>query len=162
MTSDGESLGYQISLLARLLAQGLKRRNGAKGLLPGQYPIALALLHEERLSQKDLCARVRIEQGTMANTLKRMERDGLVTRSPAPEGGRLAHVRLSPRGRMLTEAAAENANHLNAVTVSGLGEADAAVLQSGLARMIENLEADLRRMDGAPATPEAPRFAQRH
>lgn len=90
------TLGYLVNLIARLMAQALKARNGPDGILPGQYPIALELLMRDGMSQRDLCEAVRIEQTTMANTLKRMERDGLIVRRQSAEDGRLSTVHLTP------------------------------------------------------------------
>jgi len=49
-----------------------------------------------RLSQ--LCGRVSIDQSTMAHTLKRMERDGQISRVPDPLDGRRAIIWLTERG----------------------------------------------------------------
>src|SRR5882757_4292236 len=82
--SRRHSLGYQVNLLARLMEQALRRRIAVHGVVPGQFPALLALYEREGRTQSELCQLVRIEQSTMANTLNRMQRDGLVSRSPDP------------------------------------------------------------------------------
>ncbi len=141
------TLGYLISLLARLLAQSLKVRNGADGILPGQYPIAVELLARDGISQRDLCEVVRIEQATMANTLKRMERDGLITRRQSAEDGRLATIHLTEDGARLARAAVRNAADVNSVALEGLDPAAQAALRDMLIHLTDRLEADLRRRD---------------
>lgn len=72
------SLGYQVNHLARMLAQALRERIAPLGVVPGQFAQLLVLHEQDGLTQAQLCERVRIEQPTMANTLARMERDGLI------------------------------------------------------------------------------------
>lgn len=139
------TLGYLISLLARLLAQSLKVRNGPDGILPGQYPIAVELLAQDGMSQRDLCEVVRIEQATMANTLKRMERDGLITRRQSAEDGRLATIHLTEAGASLTRAAVLNAVEVNGVALEGLDLPAQMALRDMLIDLTERLEADIKR-----------------
>ncbi|MFG1209077.1 MarR family winged helix-turn-helix transcriptional regulator [Xanthobacter flavus] len=139
------TLGYLISLLARLLAQSLKVRNGPDGILPGQYPIAVELLAQDGMSQRDLCEVVRIEQATMANTLKRMERDGLITRRQSAEDGRLATIHLTEEGARLARDAVRNAAEVNSVALEGLDLAAQMALRDMLIDLTERLEADIKR-----------------
>ncbi|MEP9356697.1 MarR family winged helix-turn-helix transcriptional regulator [Xanthobacter sp. KR7-65] len=139
------TLGYLISLLARLLAQSLKVRNGPDGILPGQYPVAVELLTHDGMSQRDLCEAVRIEQATMANTLKRMERDGLITRRQSAEDGRLATIHLTEYGARLARASVRNAAEVNTVALEGLDPAAQTALRDMLIGLTERLEADLKR-----------------
>lgn len=136
-------LGYLVSLSARLLARALRTRTAPDGILPGQFPIVLELLAERVLTQRELCDRIRIEQGTMANTLKRMERDGLIERQPDRHDARQADIRLTPRGRRLTAEAVEHAAEVNRVAFTGLDPATEQTLRTALAAMIRNLDRDL-------------------
>lgn len=140
-----ETVGYLINLIARLLAQSLKARNGAGGVMPGQYPIALELLRHDGATQRDLCDAVRIEQATVANTLKRMERDGLVERRPTSDNARLATNHLTPLGRRLAAIAVENALDVNRVAFEGLDPAQCSELRETLSGIAFRLEAELRK-----------------
>ena len=140
-----ETVGYLINLIARLLAQSLKARNGAGGVMPGQYPIALELLRHDGATQRDLCEAVRIEQATVANTLKRMERDGLVERRPTSDNARLATNHLTPLGRRLAAIAVENALDVNRVAFEGLDPAQCSELRETLSGIAFRLEAELRK-----------------
>ncbi|TCT06131.1 MarR family winged helix-turn-helix transcriptional regulator [Aquabacter spiritensis] len=145
------TLGYLVNLIARLMAQSLKARNGADGILPGQYPVAVELLLQDGMSQRDLCEAVRIEQATMANTLKRMERDGLITRRQSTEDGRLSTVHLTELGICRAQAAVRNAAEVNRIALDGLSPADQAALRNTLIDLAARLEADL----GEPAAETA-------
>ena len=70
------------SQVARLYARALDRRLRRLGISSGQAPVILALEAGDALSQKALTEIAAVEQPTMAATLSRMERDGLITRQP--------------------------------------------------------------------------------
>jgi DNA-binding MarR family transcriptional regulator len=135
------SLGYQVNHLARLLAQALRRRTESSGVVPGQFAQLLALYEQDGLTQRELCERVRIEQPTMAVTLKRMERDGLVERVADPDDGRRARVLLTARSRRLEKRLTAAARDVNAVATEGLTGAEVEAFMATVSKLIANLEA---------------------
>lgn len=108
-----ESAGYLINHLARLFAQALAREIKPLGLAPGQFMVLLVLWREDGLTQRDLVSRLDLEQATLANTLARMERDGLVRRGPHPSDGRAQVIRLTARARQLEAPATKAADGIN-------------------------------------------------
>jgi DNA-binding MarR family transcriptional regulator len=85
MTFDRDSsAGYLTNHMARLFAHHLDEKLRPLGLRLGAFPALLHLWETDGLTQKDLVERLGIEQPTMAATLTRMERDGLVTRDKDP------------------------------------------------------------------------------
>ena len=133
------SLGYQVNLVARLLEQALRRRIAVHAVVPGQFPALLALYEQEGRTQAELCQLVRIEQPTMANTLNRMQRDGLISREPDPADGRRSLVALTARGRELEAGLGAAAGSVNADATDGLSAAEVETLMSLLARVVDNL-----------------------
>jgi DNA-binding MarR family transcriptional regulator len=140
--SRQSSLGYQVNHLARLMAQALRARISPRGVVPGQFAQLLALYEKDGLSQRELCERVRIEQPTMANTLRRMERDGLVRRLPDPGDGRRAVVMLTERARDLEDALVDSARSVNSDATKDINDDELAAFMATLARIISNLEAN--------------------
>jgi DNA-binding MarR family transcriptional regulator len=139
--SRQSSLGYQINHLSRLMAQALRERIEPLGVVPGQFAQLLALFEQDGQSQSELCERVRIEQPTMANTLRRMERDGLIRRLPDPSDGRRASVMLTERARSLKGPLVDAARSVNSTATSDLAEEEVATFMDTLLRVIANLEA---------------------
>lgn len=133
------SLGYQVNHLARLLAGALRERTEPLGVVPGQFAQLLVLYQTDGLTQAELCERVQIEQPTMARTLARMERDGLVERRPDPDDGRRARIVLTPRARALEDDLIAAAQAVNAAATAGIDDDEAALFLSLLGRMIANL-----------------------
>ncbi|MGH2699925.1 MAG: MarR family winged helix-turn-helix transcriptional regulator [Actinomycetota bacterium] len=134
------SLGYQVNHLARLMGQALRSRIAPLGVVPGQFAQLLALFEQDGLSQGELCERIRIEQPTMANTLRRMERDGLVRRVPDPADGRRAAVMLTARARRLEDDLIAAALSVNADATRDLGDEELAAFMATLLRIIDDLE----------------------
>lgn len=131
------SLGYMVNVAARALEQALHRRIAPHGVVPGQFPALLALYERGGRTQAELCVDVRIEQPTMARTLARMERDGLIERRPDPDDGRRSLVFLTPRGRRLVPMLQAEADEENAI--AGRGTDPEAVL-AALATIVANLD----------------------
>jgi DNA-binding MarR family transcriptional regulator len=94
-------MGYQVNLLARLLATLLQREIADHGVVPGQFAQLLALYDRDGQTPTELCRAVGIEPGTMTKTLQRMERDGLVERRQTPRDGRSVTIHLTARAKRL-------------------------------------------------------------
>jgi DNA-binding MarR family transcriptional regulator len=139
----GQSLGYMVNLEARMLAQALHRRIAPHGVVPGQFPALLALYERDGRTQAELCREVRIEQPTMANTLRRMERDGLVRRESDSNDGRRQLIFLTPRARSLRPKLVAAARRVNEVATSGLTEREIIKALSTIRHIVENLEGEL-------------------
>jgi len=135
-----ESLGYQVNHLARLLAAALRERIEPHGVVPGQFAQLLALLEQDGVSQSELCRQVQIDQSTMAHTLKRMERDGLISRSPDTADQRRAVIHLTPRARTLAPTLVGSAREVNSAAADGVSRADLATCMRVLATAIDNLQ----------------------
>ena len=138
--SRDSSLGYQVNHLARLLALALRDRIEPFGVAPGQFAQLLTLYEADGLTQAELCTKVQIEQPTMANTLARMERDGLIERVPDPGDRRRSLVMLTSKARAIESELIAAARATNAVATEGLDDDTVAVVMSALGTMITNLE----------------------
>ena len=135
-----DSLGYQINRLARLFEQALRERTAALGVVPGQFPALLALYVEDGLTQSELSRQVSVEQPTMANTLNRMERDGLIHRTVDPRDRRRVPVHLTDRARELERPLTQAARDINAAATRDLRAEERQALMQTLDRLIGALE----------------------
>ena len=117
-----QSAGYLANHMARIFAHGLTARIKPLGLTTGTFPALLELWETDGLTQKQLVERLDIEQATMAYTLARMERDGLVVRKKETNEGRVQRVWLTDRARDLRGPAIAAAQEENAVRLAGLTE----------------------------------------
>lgn len=139
-----ESPGHVVNYLARLFAAALYRRIGQHGVNTGQFPVLLMLWDQDGVTQAALVEKLAVEQPTMAGTLKRMERAGLIRRVADPTDRRQSHIHLTRKGRALEDALVAGAKDTNAIALAGLTPAESAQFVRLVNRMIENLERDSR------------------
>ncbi len=118
--SKTQSAGYLINHVARIFARGLTARIKPLGLTTGKFPALLELWDTDGLTQKQLVERLDIEQATMANTLARMERDGLILRKKDFSDRRVQRIWLTEQARRLRAYAILAAIEENAGELSGL------------------------------------------
>ncbi len=76
------------------------RRLSPLGLHIGQDLLLLELEARGGVSQRELAARLGVEQPTVGVALRRLEAAGFVQRRPAPHDGRVRLVFLTPQGRV--------------------------------------------------------------
>lgn len=93
--SREQSLGYMVNWAARLFAREMDEALRPFGLMSGQLPVIFALADGPPQPQRELVRLAAVEQSTMAKTLARMERDGLIQRTPDPNDRRSALISLS-------------------------------------------------------------------
>jgi DNA-binding MarR family transcriptional regulator len=134
------SIGYLTNLAGRLLVRALERR--IPGGSAGPMPVFLALSETEALPQKALAKLAAVEQPTMANTLARMQRDGLVVGTPDPNDRRSTLMSLTPLGRERAQAAMQAAGAVNALALGALTPAERPMFIDMLGRVIARLEGD--------------------
>jgi len=142
------SMGYQVNLLARLLAQLLSRHVGRYGVAPGQFAQLLALYDQNGQTPAELCAAVGVEPGTMTKTLQRMERDALIERRADPGDGRRIRIHLTERARQLEPMLKTIVVELNTSVLEGLSPRQRGCFMAGLRRVIQNTEAHLHDEQG--------------
>lgn len=130
------SAGYLANHMARLFFTGLARRIRPLGLAPAQFMALLELWQEDGLTQKQLVERLDVEQATMANTLARMERDGLVLRRPNPEDARSRQICLTDAARALQGPATQAAMAQNDVALTVLDDDERAAFLDMMRRVI--------------------------
>lgn len=134
------SVGYLTNYAGRLLVRSLERRLDGKSA--GPMPVFLALNDGAALPQKELARLAAVEQPTMANTLARMERDGLIAGEPDPSDRRSTLLRLTPLGRERADSALVAAGEVNALALSALKPGERPQFVEMLRRVIATLEAD--------------------
>lgn len=147
------SAGYLANHMARLFFAGLSRRIRPLGLAPAQFMVLLELWEEEGLSQAELVTRLDVEQATMANTLARMERDGLIDRRPSPTDRRARLAFLTDRARALHAPAIAAAQAVNADALAGLDPQEQQQFVGMMTRVIGALQGARFVQQGAERSP---------
>ncbi len=134
-----KSLAYVINRLSRQLTQALNDELKSHGVAPGQFPVLMCLWEQDGLTQRELYERVKIEQATMSNTLKRMERDCLIYREPDPADRRSMRIHLTGMAKKLEEKLIKGAKSVNKTALDGLKKKERKQLMEMLLVMSDNL-----------------------
>ena len=132
--------GHLVSLAARGFARLSEARLRPLGFGVGHLPVLIALRDGRADTQRDLARFARIEQPPMAQMLARMERDGLIRRTPDPEDGRSSRVALTETALSRLPDAVVALDQGNRDALDGFSDAEAAQLVSLLGRLIANLD----------------------
>lgn len=147
MPPRDESLGYLVNWAARLFTRQMEGALRPHGMAPGQLPVLFALAQGEPMSQGALAASAAVEQPTMANTLARMERDGLIVRSPHPSDKRSALISLTEQAHARIPSLVAAIDAINHQAQAALSKAEAAQLLALLTRVIASLDGALPTLD---------------
>ena len=132
------SATYLAGQLAKCFARSLQNRAAGLGFSPGQFPVLLELWQEDGLTQKQLLDRLEVEQATLANTLSRMERDGLIRREPHPHDGRAQIIQLTESARDLEKSAIDAAAEADAALFEGFRHFERELMLEYMRMAIEN------------------------
>jgi MarR family transcriptional regulator for hemolysin len=135
--------GHYINRIARLGARWTEPRLQKLGLATAQVPVFGALRNMGPLSQKDLAKLFHVEQPTMAQLLARMERDGLIQRTPDPNDGRSSLISLTPLALKKAIPARNVLLEGNKAALRGFTDRETATLTRLLKRIVTNLEEEL-------------------
>jgi len=133
-----DSLGYLVNRMARLIAHELGERIRPAGVAIGQWAVLLFLWARDGMTQAELSRVVAIEPPTVVRTIDRMVRDGLVTRAPDPDDGRLSRIYLTERARSLRDELVPLAAAVNGEVLNGLTASEARTLRRLLAKLVTN------------------------
>ena len=133
-----DSLGYLVNRMARLMAHELAERIRPAGVAIGQWAVLLVLWARDGKTQAELSRVVAIEPPTVARTVDRMVRDGLVTRALDPGDGRLSRIYLTERGRSLRDELVPLAVGVNDEILRRLTASEARTLRRLLTKLAMN------------------------
>ena len=117
-----------------------EERFHALGLAIAQMPVLVALKDGSSLTQKELAELAQVEQPTMTHLLARMERDGLIRRTPNPHDKRSSLISLTPSALEKLPDARAVLLEGNAVALQGFTDQEIATLSQLLRRVMQNLD----------------------
>jgi MarR family transcriptional regulator, transcriptional regulator for hemolysin len=144
--------GHLISLAARGFARLSEARLKPLGFGVGHLPVLVALRDGRASTQRDLARSAKVEQPPMAQMLARMERDGLIHRTPDPADGRSSRITLTEVAEARLPDAIATLLQGNREVLRGFTDEETGLLVNLLTRLITNLD----RVAGVEAQPGTP------
>ncbi|HEU5441330.1 MAG TPA: MarR family transcriptional regulator [Ktedonobacterales bacterium] len=132
-------MGFELIRLCKAHRQRTEAALARLGLHVGQELLLLQLWQEDGLSQSQLAEAMEVDISTIGKAVQRMERAGLLSRSPDAQDARISRVYLTERGRALHESVVHVWHTSEARLVEGLTEVEQVLLRRLLRQMITSL-----------------------
>lgn len=133
-------LCFPIYAASRLITRAYQPHLDALGITYPQYLVLMVLWETDGLSVHDISVRLILNTNTLTPLLKRMEAQGLVTRTRSSQDERVVRIQLSAKGKALREEAADIPLRLNErLQESNLNLEQLLELKANLHRLIQFL-----------------------
>ena len=135
------SPAFWINRVSRALLRRGDGRLRPLGFAMSYLPVMRALAMARRpLSQKELARAAGVEQPTMAETIARLVRDGMVQRDPNPDDKRSTGISLTRLSRARFPKARAVLIESEREAMAGFSDHEKALLRDLLKRVLKNLE----------------------
>jgi len=135
--------GYLLNRVARSMGrifESLMRDASLSDIGNGEGRLVYLLWKKGPVRQGELTAKAGIDKSTLALTLSRMEKKGLVSRQPDEVDGRGVVVSISESAAARAPAFESVSNKMNALFYRGLSEREIDSFEATLERILANLE----------------------
>ena len=132
---DDIPFGAVVSLVNRSKYIFLNNRLMPLGLSAGQYPVLVLLAKEQNIMQEDLVRHYRLDKGTIARAVKKLEDGGFIRRITDPGNRRAVRLFLTKKGEDTIPALLGINREWENLTGTGLSPEEQGVLH-GLMRRI--------------------------
>jgi len=133
------TVSFPLVTLGRVHRQVAGELLAELGLYPGQEMLLLTLARQEGVAQVELVGCLGVEPPTVARSLQRLERVGLIERRPDPRDARVLRVYLTAEARTLCGRIVAVWQELDERMLRGVSEVEQALLRRLLIQLRENL-----------------------
>lgn len=131
-------IGFQLAGAAKLVSRAFDEAMAEAGGSMPIWQILLTLKTRRVANQRELAEAVGIQGATLTHHLNAMERDGLLTRSRAPENRRVHVVEVTEAGERMFHTLRTVAVAFDKRLRTDLAESDLTVTERVLAKLAEN------------------------
>ena len=132
-------IATEIMHVSRQLVQRGVRAMGTLDIGIGQLPVLRLLSENGPMTQGALAEEMRVTPATISATVRRMERGGLIRRTPAEMDGRILYVSLTDKGAARCAQASEAMALPYDEMFAGFSEDECRLARDFVRRMAENL-----------------------
>lgn len=122
--------GAMISITARGYFIFLNDRLRPLGLTAGQFPVLMLLYREQNITQETLVRHYRLDKGTIARSVRKLEEAGYIRRIVDPGNRRAVRLFLTGNGERVAPRMQAISREWEAMIRSGLSAEENAVLQT--------------------------------
>jgi len=123
----------------------LRREARAVGVSPEQVSLLVAIKYAPGIGLRELAARERVSPPAMTKHVDRLERDGLVARTPSAEDRRRVGVRLTEEGQRVLRRVRSRRTAWLAQRLRGLSPEELAAVEAAVEPLRRLLPEEARR-----------------
>ena len=127
----------QLNLLHRIF---IHRAAFDNGMFPGQLPILETILEHDRCTQKELADMLQVSSPSIATSIKRMQKTGLLCKTASEDDLRCNLISITDKGRQLAADSRVAFDKIDARMFAGFSQTECDALNAYLDRLINNLE----------------------
>ena len=138
-----DSLGYRLTYVARLSERRFEELLAPTGLTRLAWCALCAIAYEGLARPSDIAAFIGVDRTALSRILRRMERDGFVTRALDAADGRGRSVAVTPKGREAVAQGAAASRDNTAHFAAALTPDERETLDRILDRLIKAADAPL-------------------
>lgn len=124
------------------LARELRRESHALGVTGGQATLLIQIRRQRGIGVNELAARERVSPAAMSGHVDRLERAGLVLRTPDPSDRRRQSVSVTAEGERVLRSVRSRRTAWLAARLERLDPADLAALDAAVEPLMQLLEAE--------------------
>ena len=114
------------------LGRELRREARAVGISPEQVALLVAIKYTPGIGIRSLAAQERISPPALTRHVDRLERDGLVARTPSPDDGRRIGLALTEEGQRVLRRVRSRRTAWLATRLRGLSDEDLAAVEAAI------------------------------
>ena len=126
---------HQNAILAALAKQGVQDVGQPKALF------VLSTLQDGCATQRELANRIHVSAATMANSLKRLERNGYIQRQSDEKDSRCNRIVITPKGLDAVERCHDALDSVDTQLYAGFTPEEVEGLKNAFRRMLQNMYA---------------------
>lgn len=112
------------------------------GLYLGQMPILDCVAKNDRCTQRELCETLHVSPPSVATSVKRMQRAGLITKMADESDLRYTRLSLTEQGRRVAAEGRKLLDGVDGLMFHGIPPKERELFEGVLQRMIDNLAVD--------------------
>jgi DNA-binding MarR family transcriptional regulator len=142
VNGDEDSIGYLTRYAFRAFVKALAIELEKHGILPGEWSVFRVLWKGDDISQVELAQRMRVEKASLTSVLNKMQRKGLIRKTPDKVDRRKINITLTAKGASLKAPLLPFAGKINTRATRGMTGTEVDQLCNLLARVIGNLDGE--------------------
>lgn len=138
MDLDKRSVGKYISILYRQSQCYIANEFSPYGIGKGQYIFLHVLYEHDGMSQEELASFLKMDKGTTARAVDKLEENGYVVRKKNLEDKRAYHLYVTPKAMEMKSLFYEKLREWTNVVLRGINEKEQALFFEVLEKMMQN------------------------